>query len=371
MGAQLRRHGEKSLRDEVQNLLKLWSGSINSCGQIYISAPKSMQNIIFDESLDLFSKNDARIIRVPFQITKPSLEEILTVHYRCRGIFMAKNIQNFDAGSVEFNEEGKKTEEISVVKSVELSGKDFTSNRASLQENFDQLIINPISKSIYDICSQQNESSAIKKITELENNHEIDQPLDFYLNLPHSIEDLMTPLHISSMEGKSQLVMFLLRKGSDPTKLDVRGRPAYFIAKNKETRDSFRRYRGEVEENLYDWNAAGIPTALNDEIEKAQREKEKEKKKRAQQRKKEQKKKSELEKKMALEKFENDKKQKEAEDRKKIEFEKNQAELCSVCRKPMYGMIPLDVLGQRCCSSHCVVTLRRELAAEAALKRLG
>jgi hypothetical protein len=53
------------------------------------------------------------------------------------------------------------------------------------------------------------------------------------------------------------VVSVLLAHRGDPTILDTRGRPAYFLAKNKETKDAFRRYRGVVGEDALDWATTG------------------------------------------------------------------------------------------------------------------
>lgn len=56
----------------------------------------------------------------------------------------------------------------------------------------------------------------------------------------------------------------------------------------------------------------------------------------------------------------------------KAEAEKRKvnAGSCALCQKSLAGIKALDVFDRRCCSSACVLQLRRKLTAEAAEKRL-
>jgi hypothetical protein len=68
-------------------------------------------------------------------------------------------------------------------------------------------------------------------------------PMDVVLNMPDSIESMSTCLHIAAESGYDGIVYFLLQAGADPTRVDIRSRPPYFLAKTKDTRDAFRRAR--------------------------------------------------------------------------------------------------------------------------------
>ena len=56
---------------------------------------------------------------------------------------------------------------------------------------------------------------------------------------------------------------------------------------------------------------------------------------------------------------------------KQKELSKLSAGTCAFCNKSLYGVKALDVFDRRCCSSPCVLSLRRKLAADAALKRFS
>ena len=121
----------------------------------------------------------------------------------------------------------------------------------------------------------------------------------------------------------------------------------------------YARYRAEGED-AYDWDQqTGVPSALTDDMLKAQKEKEKEKKKRARQKKKDEKKYQEEEAKIAAE-------AKAAEEAKK----RTSCGNCDTCNKSLYRSEMFEVFDRKCCSSTCVVLCRRKLMAEAAEKRM-
>ena len=53
-----------------------------------------------------------------------------------------------------------------------------------------------------------------------------------------------------------------------------------------------------------------------------------------------------------------------------LDYGRLQSGRCALCDASLYGVRALDVFDRRCCSSVCVVALRRRLAGEAAEKRL-
>lgn len=95
------------------------------------------------------------------------------------------------------------------------------------------------------------------------------------------IGESMTPLCVVASLNHDDAVMTLLECGADPTI----GSP-YTLAKDKRTRDAFRKFWGRFP-NRWDYVAAGIPTPLTDEMEAVRDAKAKEKKKRSKQRQKE------------------------------------------------------------------------------------
>ena len=78
-----------------------------------------------------------------------------------------------------------------------------------------------------------------------------------------------TPLHTAARAGNAAEVASLLAGGIDPGVRNVRGRVAYSVAANRQTRDAFRRARAAAED-AWDWGAAGVTSALTPEMEAVQ-----------------------------------------------------------------------------------------------------
>lgn len=78
-----------------------------------------------------------------------------------------------------------------------------------------------------------------------------------------------TELHVASQSGDVHQVLELLEHGLDPCVKDERGRTPYMLAKDKEVRNTFRRFMA-LNMDKWDWHAAKVPSALTKEMEESQ-----------------------------------------------------------------------------------------------------
>ena len=167
-----------------------------------------------------------------------------------------------------------------------------------------------------------------------------------------------TVLHLASSSGKSNLLAELLELGLNPEAKDYRGRTSYHLAKNKPTRDAFRLFRGKFPEK-WNYNRAGIPTPLTEEVRKQQEEAAKERRRRKRAKQKANRKKKNL-----------DNTTVETEESKKM---KTTGIPCAGCSEDM-GKLPenewLFKLEFIYCSVDCITKHKRQLMADAAAKRL-
>lgn len=71
-------------------------------------------------------------------------------------------------------------------------------------------------------------------------------------------------LHIASAQGHWKLIFLLLAYGADPAVKDQQGKLSYNLARDKKTRDSFRKFMGKYPE-AYDYAKAqvGLVTIIN------------------------------------------------------------------------------------------------------------
>jgi hypothetical protein len=271
-GATLRRHGEQALKEDIQNLMKEWKLYLNSCGVILTSIPKTMLNYVFDESSNDYPlhKNDKRIRKITFMTEKPTFEEVKKVHKRCSTL----KIQKIDTCSCELL--GNESNLESSLESITMA--ELIETKSNEVESFHRAIYvcNPMTKDLID-ASINGDMNKLKSVLETldNNNFSSDEAISslidmrdfnkaYVVNAVDSMDQLFTPLHYASEAGHADIVYALLVDGeADPTRLDVRSRPPYFLAKNKEVRDCFRRCRGITGmESKWNWNSSGVPTGI-------------------------------------------------------------------------------------------------------------
>lgn len=93
MGAQLRRYGEKSLRENIEKLLEQWSIELSMCSRILIATTKRNRKQLIQTSTSsssntipfspLFHKDDPRLVYVPFVFNDPTLLETKRIREKC------------------------------------------------------------------------------------------------------------------------------------------------------------------------------------------------------------------------------------------------------------------------------------------------
>ena len=202
------------------------------------------------------------------------------------------------------------------------------------------------------------------------------EDLQSVLRRPEDLQRLSTPLHVAAELGCGEACSVLLEAGADPGAIDARGRTPYGVAKDKATRDSFRRSRARLEGDgsgvfAWKWDAAGVGPPLTEDAEVARKEalkeKEKEKKRRAKQRKQEQAEKAaqiQQDEKLAKEMFEQSREE-------AVANSVAAAGVCAQCGEGLYKVKVFALVDAKCCSADCVIKLRRRQAAEAAERRFS
>lgn len=220
-------------------------------------------------------------------------------------------------------------------------------------------------------------------------NHEVeDGEDDLDVDRPAGY-DCMTPLHFAAAASSkvdpataSALVSALLvQSHADPTVLDAKGRPPYFLAGHDKVREAFRKARAILGEEYCEWDrGAKVGPPLTEDDLEAKREKEAEKKRRKKARQKEKKAKA----KAAAQEAENrriaDEESKRAIEEKKrvrdgLSAKPTGANVCDFCHKICKGRNAIKNMFRRLdykyCSTECVNKHKRELMAAAALARFG
>lgn len=184
-------------------------------------APSSNAQTVFGGENAVLDRNDRRIRKIPFTTRRPTMKEARRVSY------ILSLFQKLDSNTLSVT-----------TGTPALRGEDPPQAGKSVDKKK--------AKSL-----QVEESLAADKPASLE-------------------EDLgFSPLHIAAKAGDTDSVRKLLEEDADPCSKDKAGRTPYTLAKDKETRNIFRRFMAQ-HPSKWDWQAASVPSPLTDELEAAQ-----------------------------------------------------------------------------------------------------
>lgn len=356
MGSQLRRQGEIKLKEDVQNLLSQeWASLIQNASLILVSCPKTMMSTIFSTgAMDgLLSRNDARVRKVPITVGRPTFESAQVVHQVLMKVFFKQTTHESVPTMVTGND--------NKVGTATNDPKKSSNQEEETQPEEPEMI--ELTK-LHGICQAGNHVELVEWLSSTDASDTIDQPAG---------ADFMTPLHYAASAAKSTdnsneaaCVYDLLVSGrANPTILDVRLRPAYFVAANDKVREAFRKARAMLGEGYCDWNASkvGPPLSESDIQQKKAKEAEKRRRKKA---------KAKEHKAKEIQAQEAAAKEQAHQEAEKEAHAKRGGKTCDFCQKPVRGRkSSFKRLEFVYCSTDCVNKHKRELMASAALARFG
>jgi hypothetical protein len=281
-GAMLRRYGEQALLEDIRSLMKSWEQLLQSCSLILLSIPKTLRPSVFDkEKGSVIDRSDPRVRYVTFMTDKPTYETLKEIHAKCSQVLIAESntMSKMDGSPDTDRVEGPESPQKSANKAVKEGARATLSNqdawiscaessemfeilrqlqaargdkegRRRLQDAFArclstiQLVYRDDVSDLRLINTDDIDEEAFIPTTPVVLNREIslDLTVSEVINLPDSLENLSTALHVAADLGDETLITQLLRLGADPSRRDVRGRTPYILCKTKEARDAFRRY---------------------------------------------------------------------------------------------------------------------------------
>ncbi|KAJ6729856.1 ANKYRIN REPEAT AND ZINC FINGER DOMAIN-CONTAINING PROTEIN 1 [Salix viminalis] len=241
-GASLRRYNEQALKKDIQELLDVWKPYFDASSCIYLYAPSSNRQLLFDGSKAYFS-NQHRVRNVPLSVRRPTLKE-------------ARRI---------YNQLAQVTYEVDEKESLPDTIDDLVSTTSTISNSAPGPSKEDLNSSINS--AESAKPSSIKK-----------QSDDLYVSSGDKSEvaGMTTPLHEAAQSGGAHQVLELLEQGLDPCIKDERGRTPYVLANDKEVRNTFRRFMA-LNIDRWDWCAANVPSALTKEMEESQAAKQTEK----------------------------------------------------------------------------------------------
>mmetsp|Transcript_20782 Transcript_20782/g.45006 ORF Transcript_20782/g.45006 Transcript_20782/m.45006 type:complete len:626 (-) Transcript_20782:110-1987(-) len=371
MGSQLRRAGEEQLKEDIRDTLRSWKDEVEAAALVFISCPKTMKKSLYDSMEPIIGRDDNRIRRVPLDLGRPTFENVVLIH----DVLLSPTVREAPLEKPSESEEQKKGELASIRERI--SDEENVTTKAGETK---QPII-PLS-AMHIACKNGD----LYVLREILSSKEDDQDVNLLAG-----EDFMTPLHYAaqSVAGgghgdvdptvAAAMVLELLENGkADPTRVDGRNRPGYFLASNEKVRDAFRIARARLGEESCDWEKARVGPALTPEDVEKRQVKEAEKKRNKKKRQKEKKAKEKAQQ-QEMEQRRRDEEEKEtkAQEAKRIRDgllpKTNTApNVCDFCQKVCKGRQRSQMynrLEYAYCSSECVQKHKRELVAAAAMSR--
>lgn len=389
VGSQLRRTGEAQLRQDVATALRDWKDLLSECAMYFISLSKTLQKGFWDDVHGIlrsdsshgrrcnFYKKSPFVIGIPLDVGRPSYEGCYAVYE----VMTTCVLQHIDLEVMQKMKRALK--EVSIHDEVE--GNEVKEEKTIDKKHQAQLTNLPEKKRVIKDLTPLHEAAKSGNVEELNNllSEEINKD---YVD-DRAGEDDMTPLHyaagsVNDPAAASECVYALLVKGhANPCILDARNRVPYYLASAEAIRNSFRKARAVMGEDIWKWTeGAKVGPPLSESDLQRKKEKAAEKKRMQRQRQKERKA-MELAKQEAQNKarIEEELKLKQEEEAKRVRAglsskvaTKAGEYACDFCQKickrksSMFARLDFNY-----CSMDCVRKHQRELTAAAAATRMN
>lgn len=241
-GSSIRRYNELALKKEIQELLAAWKPYFEASSCVFIHAPSSNRQLIFDGEKPYFSCPQHSVRTVPLTVRRPTFKEAKRLYS-----ILTQVCDEADDILPIMKEESR------VIKSV------TTDSHLGCREE----------DSVENDLDSQEGTKPISAVQILEN---VSRSSGSESETAHR----STPLHEAAKSNDINRIMELLEEGLDPCIKDERGRTPYMLATEKEVRNAFRRFMASNIDK-WDWNAAKVPSPLTKEMEEAQNAKQAEK----------------------------------------------------------------------------------------------
>ncbi|KAJ2501440.1 hypothetical protein IWW47_003111, partial [Coemansia sp. RSA 2052] len=284
-GAQIRRHNEQKLQEEIHSLMEAWRARLAVCERVLVRVPRTNRKDFFGPASVAVTSHplrwsDSRIREVPVPMARPSLAELRRVYADVTTVSIAKVVRPAAvADAVAVVVEQPKPDAAADLLDDDGGDSGSASDSTLEPEPRPDLLafLHHVAKMIQDPALSDDDIVAYLC-------EHLEQFLDAlsdpamglrYLTTTDSVQAFRTPtlLHVASLFGRADLIPFLLDNGEDPTvtsghpPLFTGGVTAFEIARDRRTRDEFRVYRSEHEGEIdgVDWSRARVPPPLTRE----------------------------------------------------------------------------------------------------------
>ncbi|KAK3816661.1 MAG: hypothetical protein J3Q66DRAFT_441047 [Benniella sp.] len=294
-GARIRMYNEEALKLEVRELLDGWSHWIKQSECVYVHAPGNNRRVLFyDNSVISAAERQGRLRSIPFMTRRPTLSELKRAYQELTTVKVS--VLTKEALDRVAMEEQEAMERVLRAKST----KENEASKKALQQQQQAESIAEASPEVSKLVElvKKGRAEAVSNHL-LKHGMDASQPLPLTSSSEYDIRRTPTILHLASHHGQAPVVKILLEKhnadptvttasalnqqqqegedGEDAAQQGAGSFTAYDIAKDKETRNAFRRAMALLPDS-WDWiGGAHVPSALTPEMEAEQERKAKEK----------------------------------------------------------------------------------------------
>lgn len=274
-------YNEEALKLEVRELLDSWSEWINQSECVFVHSPGNNRRVLFyDGSVVSAADKQGRLRSIPFMTRRPTLSELKRAYLELSTVKVYKLTQ-------ESLVQQDRMEQKALEKAIEASKtKTNDTTVAASQEVLPEAPVELLK--LIELIKKGRADAASSHL--LKHGMDASTLLPLTTSTEYDMRRTPTLLHLASHHGQPQVVKILLEKhNADPTVTSVdQGKDelvgfsttsltAYDVAKDKETRNAFRRAMALMPDN-WDWmGLAHVPSALTPEMEAEQERKAKEK----------------------------------------------------------------------------------------------
>ncbi|CZT24954.1 related to Found in Mitochondrial Proteome [Ramularia collo-cygni] len=252
-GASIRRYNESALTQEVRDLLLEWKDLIDSAELIFIRATGSTnRRTLFGPYDDqVLSHKDTRLRGFPFNTRRATQSELMRAFVELTRV----KVNVVDEAAVA--REAEEAAAIAAAKASALANSKTSTPKAAKPSKEDEeatlhttqlqaLIRRSKAPGLLSYIKSSNLTPDFRFFPADQNHH------------------APTPLHLAASSNSPACVTALLSKaGADPSIRNDDGKSAFEIAGDRATRDAFRLARSQLGESRWDWDSAGVPTALS------------------------------------------------------------------------------------------------------------
>ncbi|GJJ76190.1 hypothetical protein EMPS_08549 [Entomortierella parvispora] len=293
-GARIRMYNEEALKTEVRELLDSWSQWIQQSECVFVHSPggNNRRVLFYDSSVLSAAERQGRLRSIPFMTRRPTLSELKRAYQELSSVKISV-LTRHALEQMEQAEQQALEKAIEASHAKSLKDQDASEKKSGKKENAVPSAPAEVLKLVELVKKGRTEALAAH-LTK----HALDpsQLLPITTSSEYDARRTPTILHLAAHHGQPQVVKLLLEKfRADPTTTTVSAvqqsesqesstssfgtssMTAYDVAKDKETRNAFRRAMALMPDT-WDWvGLAHVPSALTPEMEAEQERKAKEK----------------------------------------------------------------------------------------------